>query len=236
MFDGSNVTFHKVKIVVVGDSGVGKTSLTHLICEQQPITNPAWTLGCSVEVKLHEFKEGTPFQKTYFIELWDVGGRQSHQNTRHVFYNPTHGIILVHDLSNRKSEQNLQKWLQEVLSKDGNNGKNRQFDDFDPERFVGSTQIPILVVGTKLDLIESKSYLHRRSSTIAEECGADEIFLDCLHVRSLAAGTTSSVKLSRFFDKVIERRYYGNKDIASPEKRRLHAYTPPYSQKIYHND
>lgn len=38
-------------------------------------------------------------------------------------------------------------------------------------------QVPILVVGTKSDLIESKSNLHRRSSTIAEECGADEIFV-----------------------------------------------------------
>jgi len=39
-------------------------------------------------------------------------------------------------------------------------------------------QIPILVVGTKFDLIsEVKSNIHRRSATIAEECGADEIFL-----------------------------------------------------------
>ncbi|XP_008549033.1 rab-like protein 3 isoform X2 [Microplitis demolitor] len=224
----------KVKIIVVGDSGVGKTSLSHLICEQKPIRNPSWTVGCTVEVKLHEYKEGTPNQKTYFIELWDIGGSQSHQNTRHVFYNPTHGIILVHDLSNRKSQQNLQKWLQEVLSKEGNGsgvGRHKSFDDFDPEKFV-----PILVVGTKSDLIESKSNLHRRSSTIAEECGADEIFVDCLQVRSLAAGTTSSVKLSRFFDKVIERRYYLNRDINSPEKRRLQAYTSSYPQKTYHND
>lgn len=72
--------------------GVGKTSLTHLICQQQPIRNPSWTIGCSVEVKLHEYKEGTPNQRRYFIELWDIGGSQSHKNTRSVFYNPTNGI------------------------------------------------------------------------------------------------------------------------------------------------
>lgn len=42
-------------------------------------------------------------------------------------------------------------------------------------------QIPILVIGTKFDLISEsnfiKSNVHRRSATIAEECGADEIFL-----------------------------------------------------------
>lgn len=75
--------------------GVGKSSLTYLICHQQPISNPSWTVGCSVEVKLHEYKEGTPDQKTYFVELWDIGGSSSHRNTRSVFYNPTHGEMFV---------------------------------------------------------------------------------------------------------------------------------------------
>lgn len=35
----------KVKILVVGDSGVGKTSLVHLICQSEPIANPYWTIG-----------------------------------------------------------------------------------------------------------------------------------------------------------------------------------------------
>ncbi|KAK0090182.1 hypothetical protein PV325_002607 [Microctonus aethiopoides] len=227
----------KVKVIVIGDSGVGKTSLTHLISVQQPINNPSWTVGCSVEVKLHEYKQGTPNQKTYFIELWDIGGSQNHQNCRHVFYNATNGIILVHDLSNRKSQQNLQKWLQQVLSKDSNSGKNKSFDDFDPESFVGATQIPILVIGTKLDQVTSRSNLHRRLSTIAEECGADEIFLDCRQVRSLAAGNTSSVKLSRFFDKVIERRHYINRDMNSPDMRRLGTYvSSSYNAKNYYSD
>ncbi|XP_033211953.1 rab-like protein 3 [Belonocnema kinseyi] len=227
----------KVKILVLGDSGVGKTSLTHLICHQQPMNNPSWTIGCSVEVKLHEYKEGTANQRRYFIELWDIGGSQSHQNTRPVFYNNTNGIILVHDMSNRKSQQNLRKWLQEVLSKDGTLPKSKSFDDFDPEQFVGSTQIPILVVGTKSDLMSDlRSSVYRRSSTIAEECGADEIFLDCQLSRSLAAGSSSAVKLSRFFDKVIERRYHSAREGISPDKRRMAVFTSSYNPKVYHDD
>ncbi|XP_012273241.1 rab-like protein 3 isoform X2 [Orussus abietinus] len=202
----------------------------------QTISNPSWTIGCSVEVKLHEYKEGTPNQRRYFIELWDVGGSQSHKNTRSVFYSPTNGIILVHDLTNRKSQQNLQKWLQEVLNKDSSHSKVKLFDDFDPEKFVGSTQIPILAVGTKLDLVsEVRSNLHRRSSSIAEECGAEEMFVDCRQTKSLAAGSSSSVKLSRFFDKVIERRYYATREGISPDKRRLPVYTSSFSPKLYHD-
>ena len=42
-------------------------------------------------------------------ELFDVGGSQAHRNSRHVFYNNIAGVILVHDLSNRKSQRNLDK-------------------------------------------------------------------------------------------------------------------------------
>ncbi|KFB48647.1 AGAP006354-PA-like protein [Anopheles sinensis] len=203
----------KVRVLVVGDSGVGKTSLTHLIANNEPLTSPGWTVGCSVEVKLHEYKEGTPSQNTFFIELWDVGGSISHKNARGVFYNPTNGIILVHDLTNRKSQENLQQWLMEILNKEGKDTlRAGDTMDIDPEQFLGSTQIPILVIGTKLDMLDENNkhrILNRTlAGSIAEQCGADEICLNSHEARSLAAGTTDSVKLARFFDKVIERKYY----------------------------
>ena len=34
--------------------GVGKTSLVHLICHNEPIGNPSWTIGCSTDVKVCE--------------------------------------------------------------------------------------------------------------------------------------------------------------------------------------
>jgi Rab-like protein 3 len=52
------------------------------------------------------------------------------------------GIILVHDLTNRKSQQNLQKWLAEVINRDASSKlRVSSFEDFDPEQFVGSTQV-----------------------------------------------------------------------------------------------
>lgn len=44
--------FQKAKIVVVGDSGVGKTSLIHLIAHHEILKNPSWTIGCTVDVKV----------------------------------------------------------------------------------------------------------------------------------------------------------------------------------------
>lgn len=94
----------------------------------------------------------------------------SHKNSRNVFYTPTNGIILVHDLTNRKSHGNLREWLFEILSKEGkdtykqgNSGMTGHSSScggdgngFDPEEFVGAAQIPILVMGTKLDLLDER--------------------------------------------------------------------------------
>jgi len=177
-------SFEKIKVLVLGDSGVGKTSLVHLICKQEPIQNPSWTIGCSIEVKIHEYSEGTPQQKTYMIELWDVGGSRGHAIARSVFYSNYHGIILVHDLTNKKSYLNLRKWLGQVLySKDNtaikeNTASSLGFTssfkentsslassllpvdptcddyDFDPEAF-SERNIPVLFIGTKLDQVSS---------------------------------------------------------------------------------
>lgn len=246
----------KVRVILVGDSGkvnfgliifefirfnfqfqnkkgVGKTSLTHLLAHNETLTSPGWTVGCAVEVKLHEYKEGTPQQNTFFVELWDVGGSISHNNTRGVFYQPTHGIVLVHDLTNRKSHENLQKWLMEILNKDGKDVRTTIDCDFDPEQFLGSTQIPILVIGAKLDLLDDQQkqkVTQRTSGSIAEQCGADEIFLNCHDTRSLTAGTHNAMKLSRFFDKVIERRYFARDPTLFNDKRKIaNQYTPSNS-------
>uniref|UniRef100_A0A671EN38 RAB, member of RAS oncogene family like 3 n=1 Tax=Rhinolophus ferrumequinum TaxID=59479 RepID=A0A671EN38_RHIFE len=112
----------RVKVLVLGDSSVGKSSLVHLLCQNQVLGNPSWTVGCSVDVRVHDYKEGTPEEKTYYTELWDVGGSvgsaSSVKSTRAVLYNSINGIVLVHDLTNKKSSQNLYRWSLDALNRD----------------------------------------------------------------------------------------------------------------------
>lgn len=220
----------KVKILVVGDSGVGKTSLVHHICHNESISNPGWTIGCTVEVKLYDYKEGTPGTRSFFLEFWDVGGSASHQNCRSIFYNGVNGLILAHDLTNKKSFTNLRRWLTEVLGsgKDGGNAlhskqskpsstinKGSWFelsvdigDDFDREQFAGN-QIPAIIIGTKLDQAGTARILtSSRGLNLAEEIGADMINLNCTDTKQLKPGTPNWIKLCAFFDKVIERKFY----------------------------
>ncbi|KAG5882909.1 hypothetical protein JTB14_023371 [Gonioctena quinquepunctata] len=229
----------RVRILVLGDSGVGKTSFVHLAAHNEPLRSPSWTVGCSVEVKLHEYKEGTKDQKTFFIEFWDIGGSHTHRNSRPVFYHPCHGAILVHDLTNRKSEQNLHKWVREINNKhrerkDSNsstsvpNLTSITTDDFDQESFIGNPSLPFIVIGTKLDQVDDKK---SRIDLIASHLRCDEIVMDCRQARYLAAGTSNAVKLSRFYDKVIETRSKSHKD--SFTERFADPLSPFLSTKFY---
>ncbi|XP_071818898.1 rab-like protein 3 isoform X2 [Apostichopus japonicus] len=212
----SSTDLEKVRILVVGDSGVGKSAFVHLVAHGRAMHNASWTIGASVEVKVHEYKEGTPSQKSYFVELWDIGGSINHANSRQLYYNPVHGIILVHDLTNRKSHTNLRKWLGEVLNRDGYNDRKPSTCDYDAEQFAGN-HTPLLVIGTKMDQLDSHRQTSLQMSQIAEECLADEINLDCRTDAHLAPGTTNAVKLSRYFDKVI-RRCHHHPNLAKPSR------------------
>ena len=125
-----------VKVLVVGDSGVGKSQLVNILTSNRTtnhVTQPAWTIGVNIEVAVHIYHPASD-EATYLIELWDISGNQAHKNSRSVFYRDFHALICVHDLTNRKSLSNLMATSEEVL-------------EGDPES--GVRNVPILLVGTK---------------------------------------------------------------------------------------
>jgi Rab-like protein 3 len=58
----------RVRILVLGDAGVGKTSLVHQLAFATPAAaSVTSTIGVTLEVRLHEYREGTPQKKTFWI-------------------------------------------------------------------------------------------------------------------------------------------------------------------------
>ncbi|MGH0172607.1 UNVERIFIED_CONTAM: hypothetical protein FKN15_069582 [Acipenser sinensis] len=177
-----------VKLLIVTITRVGKSSLVHLLCHNQVLGNPSWTVGCSVDVRVHDYKEGTPEEKTYYIELWDVGGTvgsgSSVKSTRAVFYNSVNAL-------NKDSSPTG------VIVTNG---------DYDREQFADNqtgiknvpTGNPCQFTTTKKEHLKS---VLTRTAFLAEDFNAEEINLDCTTPRYLAAGSSNAVKLSRFFDK-----------------------------------
>jgi Rab-like protein 3 len=206
----------KIRLLILGDSGVGKTCLLHLLCNGTiPKKSPAWTIGCNFDVLIHNYKN-----KSYFIEFCDVGGSIRYANARSVFYKDVDGVILVHDLSNIKTFQHLKIWFKEVLKSLSN--KETQSSKIKSRRFASSTDhttkgsenifqyyhkstanitLPVLIIGNKSDLVLDKQVL-------ADENGNDAMNISCKDPNTFAPGTDSYQKIRYFFDKVILRKYF----------------------------
>ena len=99
------------KILVLGDTGVGKSTFVSTLCGNFDRLNTS-TIGCNIELFSYIFSAGTPRECSEVVELWDVGGASIHRRTaREIFMDDGIGLILVHDLSNSKSEENLMQWV-----------------------------------------------------------------------------------------------------------------------------
>lgn len=143
----------QVRVLVVGDSGVGKSSLVHLIVNGSSLLHPSQTVGCTVSVKHTTY--GSPgsssnsikgdSERDFFIELWDVSGHERYKDCRSLFYAQINGVIFVHDLSQRRTKTSLQKWAVEVAVAGtfsaplGSGGP-------------GGLPVPYIVIGNKADI------------------------------------------------------------------------------------
>lgn len=144
MASSSASTTRKVRVVVVGDSGVGKTSLARWLARGARGTteeedeeegsvgvggSASRTSGCRVEVILAngdesarsngggEEDEEDVARAPYFVELWDVGGHRQYKRERGIFYDQINGVIIVHDASSRASGARCEAWAREVAAR-----------------------------------------------------------------------------------------------------------------------
>ncbi|MHA1472046.1 MAG: Rab family GTPase [Promethearchaeota archaeon] len=118
------------KVAIVGNGGVGKTSMVLRYCENSFKESYLMTIGSNFSTKTVELADHPQLQVK--LQLWDLAGQKHFSFVRPPFYRGATGIIYVFDLTRRSSFADLLEWREEV------------------EKVIG--QKPCLVVGNKLDL------------------------------------------------------------------------------------
>lgn len=216
----------RVKVLVVGDAGVGKSSLVQFLKQinstknqnpgfYKPIEQPGSTIGAQVDVILHNFNSPQD-SSIKCLELWDVAGSHNYQMTRKFFYNDMNGIILVHDLSNKMSLSNLRSWLREVVGNTLNSVKieenfensevhDNSLYDMEAQDMGASRLLPILLVGMKKNQIKSNKIQEvlKRSQSFAKSVRASELHIDTDDNSGFTSGSTQIVILHEFFDQTV---------------------------------
>ena len=100
-----------LKITLIGDTGAGKTCIINRYINDDFFSNKASTMGVSCSNKL--VKEDN---KLLRLDLWDTAGQEQYRALGRHFYKDSYVIILVYDITNRESFENLKIiWYKDLL-------------------------------------------------------------------------------------------------------------------------
>ena len=95
------------KVLLVGDMGVGKTTLLESFAEKE--FNPHKTSSIRTDYKLRSLNvQGNPVR----LHIWDAAGHDSHRTLTSQFYRDAHGALIVYDITKKESFNNLDQWFQ----------------------------------------------------------------------------------------------------------------------------
>ena len=99
------------KICIVGNFGVGKTTLLHQYLERRFASNVSSTIGSNFFVKHLKIPN---VKKPITLQIWDLAGQEHFKWVRHEFYKGAKGIVYVFDLTRKGTFEDILNWKKEI--------------------------------------------------------------------------------------------------------------------------
>ncbi|MCJ8736943.1 hypothetical protein PDJAM_G00018200 [Pangasius djambal] len=97
------------KLLLIGDSGVGKTCVLFRFSDDAFNTTFISTIGIDFKIKTVELNG-----KRIKLQIWDTAGQERFHTITTSYYRGAMGILLVYDITNAKSFENISKWLRNI--------------------------------------------------------------------------------------------------------------------------
>lgn len=159
----------KIKIVLIGEPFVGKTCIINRYVDHNYKENPGSTIGSNYTSKKLTIED---LKKEVILDIWDTAGQEVYRSFVKLFYKESKIAILVYDISDRKSFDELKKyWFNEIK-------------EFRKDIILG-------IAGNKSDLIDKEEVNEDEARKFAKEInaifrltsalsniGIDELFLE----------------------------------------------------------
>jgi len=135
------------KLVLIGDSGVGKSCLLLRFADDNFTDSYISTIGVDFRFRTINIKD-----KTVKLQIWDTAGQERFRTITSAYYRGADGIIMVYDVTSSESFDHVEEWLSEV------------------DRYA-SANTSKLLVGNKADLVEEKVVPEEDAQKFAEGIG-----------------------------------------------------------------
>lgn len=139
------------KLLLVGDSGSGKSCLLLRFVDDTFSPSFATTIGIDFKIKTVTLPTSG---KRVKLQIWDTAGQERFRTITSAYYRSTRAVLVVYDITNLQSFLNVPHWMNEVKSK----------TDLSPLRTL---------VGTKCDLVDARVIGQVKGRNLAHECGYD---------------------------------------------------------------
>eukprot|EP01084_Bolivina_argentea_P089617 161668_1 len=159
---------HLFKLLLIGDSGVGKSCLLLRFADDTYTESYISTIG--VDFKIRTMELGG---KTIKLQIWDTAGQERFRTITSSYYRGAHGIIIVYDVTDMESFNNVKTWLQEI------------------DKYA-SDSVNKLLVGNKCDLVVKKTV----------DTGVAKEFADSLNIPFLETSAKNSTNVEEAFVKM----------------------------------
>ena len=137
------------KFLLVGNAGVGKTSLVRRFCKGEFDQSLAPTVAVEFLTKIVEF-DGTKLK----LQIWDTAGQERYRSVGKAYYRSAVGVLCVFSLADHSTLDAVGDWLKEV-------------------RRYCHPQAKVVVVGNKVDLVEQRRVTSEEARGLAEREGCE---------------------------------------------------------------
>jgi len=134
-----------VKIVLLGDGGVGKTSLVYRFIENRFSRDFKSTLGVNLLKKRVKIDD-----KDVSCQIWDLGGQEAYRKLRKLYLEGAQGALIVFDVLSQKSFDNLEDWVQSFIQ-------------------IRGKEMPMLLIANKIDMQEQRVITKLQSEAYAKK-------------------------------------------------------------------
>jgi len=134
------------KLLLIGDSGVGKSCLLLRFADHTYTESYISTIGVDFKIRTITTRD----EKTIKLQIWDTAGQERFRTITSSYYRGAHGIIVVYDVTDQESFNNVKQWLNEI------------------ERYA-CEKVNKLLVGNKCDLVSKKAVSYEVAKAFADK-------------------------------------------------------------------
>jgi len=142
------------KIIIIGDPGVGKTSLINRYVEEKFEAEYKATIGTNILKKELLIDDGKD-KKIVDLTLWDIAGQEKWRHYRHIYYRGSQGCFVVYDVTRPITFKNVEEvWVRDLFN------------------YLESRDLPMILISNKNDLNEVKRVSENEGLECTRKIGA----------------------------------------------------------------